>query len=93
MILFSYLDMFKGSMRLAADPKEEGSVTAAEAPGSFTPNQALNVSMIEYEIVNVWTNLTTVCRWRLVGMRLSGHHCTKSRVWVQATRRAAGLEQ
>ena len=40
-------------MRLAADPKEEGSVTKSDSPMSGEPKTGFNVSMIEYEIVQV----------------------------------------
>jgi hypothetical protein len=44
------IDMFKGSMRLAVD--KWGIVTAAEA-ASFEPKVDNNLSLVEYELVNV----------------------------------------
>ena len=40
-------------MRLAADPKDENSVVKAEKPATFEPKTTFNVSMIEYEIVQL----------------------------------------
>ena len=44
------IDMYKGSMRLAVD--KWGRVEAAE-PVSFTVKEDNNLSLIEYELVNV----------------------------------------
>ncbi|CAL0311904.1 unnamed protein product [Lupinus luteus] len=44
------IDMFKGSMRLAVD--KWGRVEVAE-PASFTVKEDNNLSLIEYELVNV----------------------------------------
>ncbi|KAL5759813.1 hypothetical protein ACOSQ2_018651 [Xanthoceras sorbifolium] len=44
------IDMFKGSMRLAVD--KWGRVEVTE-PGSFTVKEDNNLSLIEYELVNV----------------------------------------
>ena len=44
------IDMFKGSMRLAAD--KWGRVEVTE-PASFTVKEDNNLSLIEYELVNV----------------------------------------
>lgn len=44
------IDMFKGSMRLAVD--RWGRVEVAE-PASFTVKEDNNLSLIEYELVNV----------------------------------------
>ncbi|XVF00035.1 hypothetical protein REPUB_Repub03eG0251600 [Reevesia pubescens] len=44
------IDMFKGSMRLAVD--KWGCVEVAE-PASFTVKEDNNLSLIEYELVNV----------------------------------------
>uniref|UniRef100_A0A061RWI8 Replication factor A1 n=1 Tax=Tetraselmis sp. GSL018 TaxID=582737 RepID=A0A061RWI8_9CHLO len=46
-----FVTLFKGSMRLSADPKNPESVTKADDPPSIEPNTQFNVSMIEYEIV------------------------------------------
>lgn len=47
------VDMYKGSMRLVADAKDEGNVTVADSPGKFEANTSFNVSMIEYELITV----------------------------------------
>lgn len=44
------IDMFKGSMRLAVD--KWGRVEVTE-PASFTVNEENNLSLVEYELVNV----------------------------------------
>lgn len=44
------IDMFKGSMRLAVD--KWGRVEVAE-PADFTVNEDNNLSLVEYELVNV----------------------------------------
>lgn len=44
------IDMFKGSMRLAVD--KWGRVEAAE-PATFTVKEDNNLSLVEYELVNV----------------------------------------
>lgn len=44
------IDMFKGSMRLAVD--KWGRVEVSE-PASFSVNEDNNLSLIEYELVNV----------------------------------------
>jgi replication factor A1 len=44
------IDMFKGSMRLAVD--KWGRIEAVE-PASFTVKEDNNLSLIEYELVNV----------------------------------------
>ncbi|KAM7250571.1 hypothetical protein ACFE04_022454 [Oxalis oulophora] len=44
------IDMFKGSMRLAVDRK--GKIEASE-PDSFTVKEDNNLSLIEYELINV----------------------------------------
>ena len=44
------IDMFKGSMRLAVD--KWGRVEATE-PASFTVKEDNNLSLVEYELVNV----------------------------------------
>lgn len=44
------IDMFKGSMRLAVD--KWGRVEVTE-PGNFTVKEDNNLSLIEYELVNV----------------------------------------
>ncbi|XP_078431505.1 uncharacterized protein At4g28440-like [Wolffia australiana] len=44
------IDMFKGSMRLAVDKWGRVEVTA---PASFTVKEGNNLSLIEYELVNV----------------------------------------
>lgn len=44
------IDMFKGSMRLAVD--KWGHVEVSE-PASFSVNEDNNLSLIEYELVNV----------------------------------------
>ncbi|CAO2161743.1 unnamed protein product [Urochloa humidicola] len=44
------IDMFKGSMRLAVD--KWGRIEAAE-PASFTVKEDNNLSLVEYELVNV----------------------------------------
>lgn len=56
------IDMFKGSMRLAVD--RWGRVEVAE-PASFTVKEDNNLSLIEYELVNVeewlfWTEFSCV---------------------------------
>lgn len=44
------IDMFKGSMRLAVD--KWGRIEAAE-PAAFVVNEENNLSLVEYELVNV----------------------------------------
>lgn len=44
------IDMFKGSMRLAVD--KWGRIEATE-PASFTVKEDNNLSLVEYELVNV----------------------------------------
>ena len=44
------IDMFKGSMRLAVD--KWGRVEVAE-PSSFTVKEDNNLSLIEYELINI----------------------------------------
>lgn len=44
------IDMFKGSMRLAVD--KWGRVEVAE-PANFVVNEENNLSLVEYELVNV----------------------------------------
>lgn len=44
------IDMFKGAMRLAVD--KWGRVEVTE-PAKFTVNEANNLSLVEYELVNV----------------------------------------
>lgn len=46
----SKIDMFKGSMRLAVD--KWGRVELTE-PASFTVKEDNNLSLVEYELVNV----------------------------------------
>ncbi|GKV14506.1 hypothetical protein SLEP1_g25370 [Rubroshorea leprosula] len=45
------IDMFKGSMRLAVD--KWGRVDSSPEPASFTVKEDNNLSLIEYELVNV----------------------------------------
>ncbi|GKV22874.1 hypothetical protein SLE2022_377410 [Rubroshorea leprosula] len=45
------IDMFKGSMRLAVD--KWGRVEDAKEPASFTVKEDNNLSLIEFELVNV----------------------------------------
>ncbi|KAM7269189.1 hypothetical protein ACFE04_024686 [Oxalis oulophora] len=45
------IDMFKGSMRLAVDRK--GRIEVATEPASFTVKEDNNLSLIEYELINV----------------------------------------
>ena len=51
--MWIYLYPMQGSMRLAADPKEESNVTKSSSALSGEPNTGFNVSMIEYEIVQL----------------------------------------
>lgn len=44
------IDMFKGSMRLAVD--KWGRIEATE-PANFVVNEENNLSLVEYELVNV----------------------------------------
>lgn len=44
------IDMYKGSMRLAVD--KWGRVEVSE-PASFTVKEETNMSLVEYELVNV----------------------------------------
>lgn len=44
------IDMFKGSMRLAVD--KWGRIEAGE-PATFVVNEENNLSLVEYELVNV----------------------------------------
>ncbi|XP_047974410.1 uncharacterized protein At4g28440-like [Salvia hispanica] len=45
------IDMFKGSMRLAVD--KWGRVEAAADPATFTVKEDNNLSLVEYELVNI----------------------------------------
>nr|XP_009773529.1 PREDICTED: uncharacterized protein At4g28440-like [Nicotiana sylvestris] len=45
------IDMFKGSMRLAVD--KWGRVEVAAEPANFVVNEENNLSLVEYELVNV----------------------------------------
>ncbi|OIT27636.1 PREDICTED: uncharacterized protein At4g28440-like [Nicotiana attenuata] len=45
------IDMFKGSMRLAVD--KWGRVEVAAGPANFVVNEENNLSLVEYELVNV----------------------------------------
>lgn len=45
------IDMFKGSMRLAVD--KWGRVEAANDPATFTVKEDNNLSLVEYELVNI----------------------------------------
>eukprot|EP00271_Cylindrocystis_brebissonii_P004818 TRINITY_DN16731_c0_g2_i1.p1 TRINITY_DN16731_c0_g2~~TRINITY_DN16731_c0_g2_i1.p1 ORF type:complete len:136 (+),score=29.23 TRINITY_DN16731_c0_g2_i1:176-583(+) len=45
------IDMFKGSMRLCVD--KWGRVEPAEDVKDLTPNETNNLSLVEYELVNV----------------------------------------
>lgn len=45
------IDMFKGSMRLAVD--KWGRIDIAEEPADFAVKEDNNLSLIEYELVNV----------------------------------------
>lgn len=60
------IDMFKGSMRLAVD--KWGRVEVTE-PASFTVNEENNLSLVEYELVNVAEEWPTE----------NGGHCDYSR--------------
>ncbi|KAL6897869.1 hypothetical protein ACP4OV_006828 [Aristida adscensionis] len=46
-------DMFKGSMRLAADSRNGGFMKAAESPAEFTVKEDNNLSLIEFEMFAV----------------------------------------
>ncbi|PKI55215.1 hypothetical protein CRG98_024506 [Punica granatum] len=45
------IDMFKGSMRLAVD--KWGRIEATDQPAEFTVKEDNNLSLVEYELVNV----------------------------------------
>lgn len=45
------IDMFKGSMRLAVD--KWGRVEASTDPATFTVKEDNNLSLVEYELVNI----------------------------------------
>lgn len=68
------IDMFKGSMRMAVD--KWGRIEVAE-PAKFTVKEDNNLSLVEYELVNVvdgsWkSEPLNLCCWSLIDIMIIG---------------------